>query len=299
MFRHNRMAYWGFVGLAVAVAACWFFNVAYYREAQLEKPVFLDHYIEAEIDGGGLFSLHVLENREADNRIERIRIPGFEEAGVTRGWSETYRYQELTSFEIFLDQETASEINFENRQNAEEPIVIKQVEVMYTDRSVLTENIGEIRLYPRVSYAARPLTAQDNVTEAQSGQSTLVAQENLTVTGIDYNNASRLGNRLGLYWGQGSEVGDWDFEQPEDDRIIGKPINEVKFPIKLKVGEEATLRYLFRDATVHDWTKVYRLLPQIRVATEKETVEARPMAIRYMPYPTEDEVRKFVEERRR
>ncbi|WP_037285346.1 hypothetical protein [Saccharibacillus sacchari] len=298
MFRHYRTAYWGFIGLAVAVAACWLFNVAYYRESQLEKPIFLDHYIEAESGSGAIFYLYVLENRGAGNRVERIRIPGLEEARVSLSWRDTYRYQELARFEVFLDQEAASEIYFENWENAEEPIVIEQVEAMYTDGSVLNENIGEIRLYPRLYSTDKPLSAQYAAMQSQSGQSTVMAQEDLKIAGVDYDDASRLGNRLELYWGQGSEVGEWDFERPEDERIIGKPINEVEFPIGLKLGEDATVRYRFQDATAHDWTKVYRLLPRFQVETKQETVEARPMVVQYDPYPSEDEVRQFVEERR-
>lgn len=292
------MAYWGFVGLAVAVAACWFFNVAYYREAQLEHPVFLDHYIEAESGSGVVFYLYVLENRSETNRIERIRIPELEDAQVSRSWNDSYRYQDLAHFEVFLDQEMASELYFENWEHAETPIMIGQVEVMYTDGSVSTENIGEIRLYPRLYNTDKPLSAQDKIMEAQRGQSTVVAQENLKITGVDYNEASRLGNRLELYWGQGSEVGEWDFERPEEDRIIGKPIHEVQFPMELKLGEDVTVRYRFRDVTAQDWSKVYQLLPRFRVETKKEIIQARPITIQYSPAPTEDEVRQFVEERR-
>lgn len=298
MFRHYRTAYWGFISLAVAIAACWVFNVAYYREAQLEKPIFLDHYIEAESGSGAIFYLYVLENRGAENRVERIQIPELAEAQVSLAWRDTYRYQELMQFEVFMNQEQASEIYFEHWENAEEPIVIKQVDVIYTDRSVSTENIGEIRLYPRLNSTDKPLSAQHIAVEEQNGQSTVIANEDLKIAGVDYNDAARLGNRLELYWGQGSEVGERDFEQPEEERIIGTPINEVKFPIELKAGEEATVRYRFRDSTAHDWTKVYRLLPQFSVETPSETIQARPMTIQYMPYPSEDEVRKFVEERR-
>lgn len=91
MYRHYRRSYWGFIGLAVAVAACWLFNIAYYRGAQLERPVFLKHYIEAEAQSGAVFYLYVLENNAEANRVERIRIPELESASVHPAWRDTYR----------------------------------------------------------------------------------------------------------------------------------------------------------------------------------------------------------------
>ncbi|WP_172195630.1 hypothetical protein [Saccharibacillus qingshengii] len=295
MLRNHRTFYWIFAGLAVAAAACWIFNLAYYREGQLEKPVFLTHYIETENDEGTLFDLYVLENLEEEQQIAQIRIPGLERAQIAVSSRSSYRNQELVKYTVQLAGESADDVRFTAR-SSDWPLVFKQIEVDYADGTRSTENIGEIHLYPRPSAEPVLTVPQSMSSNGQEGQSTLQAEEDLRITGVDTGFEVGLGSRLELYWGD--EVGEWDFDQPLEEWGRGSLLGEAKFPMELKKGGTTKLGYRFLDQADDDWATVYRLMPRIRTESSDGTSRILSVFVDYAPYPDEQQIRRFIKERR-
>lgn len=306
MLRNRTTFYWIFAGLAVALTACWAFNLAYYREGQLEKPVFLTHYIEAENREGAIIHLYALQNRQEDDpgSIVEVSLPGLEQAEVSVSWRGTYRNQELVQYAVRLERESASDIRFGAWEEDDKPIKFDTVEVRHLDGSRSTEPIGELYVYPYTEATEALSVPETRESGERSGQSTIRAETDLRVTGVDRGARAAGGGQLQLYWSTGSAA-----SQPaasEGESTNGVPLEQAKFPAVLRTGEQAVLSYALLERGDEDWATVYAIMPRVEIEVAAQagtrngpgTSGSLPLFAETMPQPDERQVRQFVLARR-
>ncbi|CAM3585484.1 MULTISPECIES: hypothetical protein [Saccharibacillus] len=326
MLRNRTTFYWIFAGLAVALTACWVFNLAYYRAGQLEKPVFLTHHIEAENREGAILHLYALQNRQEDDpgRIVEVSLPGLEQAEVSVSWSDTYRNQELVQYAVRLERESAGDIRFGAWAEDDKPIKFDTVEVRHLDGSRSTEPIGELYVYPYTEATEALSVPETRGSGERSGQTTIRAETDLRVTGVDRAAQAAGDGQLQLYWSTGSAA-----RQPaasEGASANGVPLEQAKFPAVLRTGEQAVLSYARLERGDEDWATVYSIMPRVEIEMEAQagtrigpgtsesagtesatetasgvgpgTSGSLPLFTEIMPRPDERQVRQFVLARR-
>ncbi|GGO00629.1 hypothetical protein [Saccharibacillus kuerlensis] len=300
MYRNRKAFYMIFAGLAAAIVVGWIFNTVYYRSHQLAKPVFLEHYVEVEASEGSIMHLYALENRSGSSPIAEVRLHGLETAHSVAIRRVDYGAQQLTAFQVSFNQKAVSEAAEKMKGNDADVLILNKVDLLYSDGTIEQANIGEIRLYaPEHEIAALSVPGGGGSSD-NTGYEVLLAERDLQITDVDVFYAEQAGDRLEFYWGnKGQSKGkneERTAEPDEDRQSIGIPLDEVKFPVQVKAGSTAVLRYRFRDRDPSDWTTVYHILPEIGFQTGKGSFRMRSNPIDDTPHPSREQVRRFVME---
>ncbi|NGZ78018.1 hypothetical protein [Saccharibacillus alkalitolerans] len=284
----DKKVYAILTAILLAVAASWGLNGVYFNRGQLEKPVFLQHRIEAENGAGSSFILYRLQNRTDERRVEAIELPGIEVRGTTRIRHIEYRQQTLDGYmlEIADTESPAAKVS------DEQPIVVRKADVRYDDGSRETADIGEVRFYPPSAAPSDLLYAiGGGSSNRNTGHATLEAGAPVKILSLQSPYLEEAAGKLSLFWADsGTAYEPFDMEQPAGDN----PLANLTLPKQVGKKHKTSLGYRFVDRDSRDWSTVYRLLPVMTVQSGERTLDLRPASIEDNPSPSESQIRQFV-----
>lgn len=199
------------------MTASWVGNVWYYHSMQLEKPVFLKHYMILNGNQSDWIELTYLENKKEGRKVTGIRL---EELPMLRFQIDphpnSYRHQVLRKAYGEWRTEEAGQME-------KVPVTIKEATVYYSEGQPEKVPIGEIN----VVWEKRESLVETSSSRGSSdgtGQYSAIVKQPLTMVQIDYNFSDRLSSMFELSMADGDE-----------------PIPQL--PIRLAAGDPLTFNY--------------------------------------------------------
>ncbi len=296
---------------AAMVFASWIGNAIVYRHNQLPEAGFLQHYIEAT-DGGGSFELLYVANRSDPRRIVGVTIDGLPwvRFQVSSGGNEM-RYQRVQEVMAIIDLQQG-----QTDEAKEEPLIIREVMVYYSDGTSERKNVGEIRLYREAAHAhaetedggksdaaasadgnedrnaeagtiadsdalERPFSFQSGGSSSDgNGFGSIMIDRPVTLTNIDSAWLPVLGDAFEWQVSGGSE--------------------QLELPTELDAHLSLSLKYQFRlDGHPAHGMDVFQLMMRMSFQERNEQMWDYSVFASYKPQMTEAQVRAYVQGKRR
>jgi hypothetical protein len=202
--------------VVLLIATSWVGNVWYYQSMQLEKPIFLKHYIIVNGNESDWIELTYLENKMKGKKVKGIQL---EELPMLRFQIDphpnSYRHQVLGKAYGEWRTEIAGQME-------KVPITIKEATVYYSEGQPEKVPIGEIN----VLWDQRESVLQMSSSRGSSdgtGQHSVTVKQPLTLEQVDYSFSDRLSSK---------------FELTMEGRDITPQL-----PIRLAAGDPLTFNY--------------------------------------------------------
>jgi hypothetical protein len=202
--------------VVLLIATSWVGNVWYYQSMQLEKPIFLKHYIIVNGNESDWIELTYLENKMKGKKVKGIQL---EELPMLRFQIDphpnSYRHQVFGKAYGEWRTEIAGQME-------KVPITIKEATVYYSEGQPEKVPIGEIN----VLWDQRESVLQMSSSRGSSdgtGQHSVTVKQPLTLEQVDYSFSDRLSSK---------------FELTMEGRDITPQL-----PIRLAAGDPLTFNY--------------------------------------------------------
>lgn len=268
------------VWLAVAalVLASWIGNALYFRGSQLPEAKFLRHYIEAT-DGGASFFLYYLANRQDDRKIANVSIEGLPWVQFSPPSVHTQlRHQTIYTVTAIVRPPETRPVK------EPEPLIFHSVRVSYSDGTITEEPIGEIRMYREAALPTdrqRPFDYRSTSGSSDgSGSSTIAVTSPVTLTDVSSAWLPMLGSAF-----------QWEIKSDS---------KRLDLPADIPGDQAVTLAYKFRlPKDDSQWMDVYQTILKMSLRER----DGREWTVRayanYMPYPSERQMRAYVQQMRR
>lgn len=257
------------------LAVLWAGNLFYYRQHQLLKPLFMQHYYDLR---GDKISLHLfyLTNRNQKAEVIALEIPGYFPVSATPYEFADYKYYKLMRTTALLDRKDLKSILKTDR------LKLTDLQVTYSDGKKQKVNIGEVNIrlddQPGPEYLPQSSGGSSdgaNFAEFKIGQP-------VKITGVDYMFADRLADALQLY-------------------INDKPVQKSLFPLEINANQPITVKNSFAFDPQKD-TRIYNMYHfEMLLKLEKAdgSKSAGSVLIYNNPYFNSDaELQNFIKERR-
>lgn len=203
--------------VVLLIAASWVGNVWYYQSMQLEKPIFLKHYMIVNGNQSDMIELTYLENKMKGRKVTGIRL---EELPMLRFQIDphpnSYRHQVLGKAYGEWRTEEAGQME-------KVPVTIKEATVYYNEGQPEKVPIGEIN----VLWEQRESLLETSSSRGSSdgtGQYSVTVKQSLTLEQVDYSFSDRISSM---------------FELTMEGR--DEPIPQL--PIRLTAGDPLTFNY--------------------------------------------------------
>lgn len=203
--------------VVLLIASSWVGNVWYYQSMQLEKPIFLKHYIIVNGNQSDWIELTYLENKKEGRKVTGIRL---EELPMLRFQIDphpnSYRHQVLGKAYGEWRTEEAGQME-------KVPVTIKEATVYYSEGQPEKVPIGEIN----VLWEQRESLLETSSSRGSSdgtGQYSVTVKQPLTLEQVEYSFSDRLSSM---------------FELTMEGR--DEPIPQL--PIRLTAGDPLTFNY--------------------------------------------------------
>lgn len=291
----------------VMVAASWIGNVWYFKAQQLEKPLFLEHYVEVVQESDDTIELYYLQNLHEDKQISTVHIPEYPEIRMESHTSNYKRFTHQQLGRIILSVPMNG--THSTPDNVSGPSMIRTVSVMYDDGSSEEVDIGEIRLISGGSVQAQlhsPFKATSSGGGIGVGYDTgykgfrivrptqLQQVESFYLSLVDhgqlelYLDYAKREKKSGMVH-SALKSGDVD--------MLGTPIQELVFPVQMKRSEYFRISYRY-PYDKEGSNRVYRLRVRLGMVDQKGAHWTETMFINLEPYLTEERIRNLVRDRR-
>ncbi|WP_028610068.1 hypothetical protein [Paenibacillus harenae] len=199
------------------MTASWVGNVWYYQSMQLEKPVFLKHYMILNGNQSDWIELTYLENKKEGRKVTGIQL---EELPMLRFQIDphpnSYRHQVLGKAYGEWRTEEAG-------QMVKAPVKIKEATVYYNEGQPEKVPIGEINVVWEKREGLMETSSSRGSSDG-TGQYSVTVKQPLTLEQVDYNFSDRLSTMFELSMAERDE-----------------PISQL--PIRLAAGDPLTFNY--------------------------------------------------------
>ena len=261
----KRIVLW--TAALLLIAGSWGGNVWYYNSMQLSEPMFLPHYIAADVRSGSI-DLMYLENRSDAGEVTAIRIdelPGlrFEHYEYTR-----YSHQVAMKAMANWNPDTLGV------DAAQLPITVTEATIYYRNKEPRKVPIGEIRIFEGENSGVFEGVSAGGSSDG-TGSYSVRLKEPITLEKVDYTFSERLADAFRL------ELND-------------RPASE-SYPIELAAGDTLAFDYewLGRGDRQADFEGYQiKLLLYMRTADGRSVVETLPIS--YNVYLSEKQVTRLV-----
>ncbi|WP_033543994.1 hypothetical protein [Planococcus sp. CAU13] len=239
-----------FFSVLFVIITGWFAVGAYASSQHLEKPVFLDHYIDDYAQEALTLQFYYITNKGDRNTINYIMlgyIPGYVNSGYIdeffdpfmeeAQYIQRYGLHDLRSVTITLD---AQEIN-----KSKENMTFDEITVYFSDGSSMVADIGEIVLHP-IKSTDNPLLSQElSASSPNSYESVVRAEEKLTITSLQPHMPADDLNSLTIHLlGEDEIVNEYNLSDMMDEKIRhekGSHYMDLNYPIELDEEEAFVL----------------------------------------------------------
>ncbi|KAB8125841.1 hypothetical protein F9U64_21545 [Gracilibacillus oryzae] len=178
----------------VLIILSWAGNYLYYQSKQLDAPIFLTHYYEADNHENLQFTFFYLTNKSNPVDVQYAEVAGMELYPVSSQgftvwhgdmpqvqYEQAYRHHYLRSVTLKFP---AMEMAFIDEQN--EALSFSSMDVYFSDQTSLTADIGEVMIQPlQQGRDILHSTASGGSTNGRSFTS-MTAEQALTITDISF-----------------------------------------------------------------------------------------------------------------
>ncbi|TYP74562.1 hypothetical protein [Paenibacillus methanolicus] len=191
---------WLWPALTLLIATSWVGNLWYYEAMQLEKPVFLKHYMILYPNLNDGFELTYAENKSKGKKVTGIRIEELPELLFRIDpHPDTYTHQVLGKAYGEWRTEAAAQVE-------RAPITVKEATVYYNDGPPEKVPIGEIRVVWDRQQSVLVMSSTSGSTNG-NGQYSVNVTQPITLEQVDYSFSDRLGKMFELTMEGGGEPG--------------------------------------------------------------------------------------------
>ncbi|CAM4188290.1 hypothetical protein PATA110616_00015 [Paenibacillus tarimensis] len=171
------------------VTASWAGNIWYYYSMQLDKPVFLKHYITLNGNQDDWIELSFLENRRIGKKVTGIELEKLPQLRFEiHPPNNDFKYQVMRKAYGFWNGE-------ENPPMEKEPLIITEATVYYSEGPPEKVPIGEIHVMWERSEGLLESISSGGSSEG-TGQYTVIAEEAITLEQVDYSFSDRLNSKF-------------------------------------------------------------------------------------------------------
>jgi len=171
--------------VVLLIAASWIGNVWYYQSMQLEKPIFLKHYMIINGNQSDRIELAYLENKKKGRKVTGIQL---EELPMLRFQIDphpnSYRHQVLGKAYGEWRTEEAGQME-------KVPVTIKEATVYYSEGQPEKVPIGEINVVWDQKESLLEMSSSRGSTDG-TGQYSVTVKQPLTLEQVDYSFSDRL-----------------------------------------------------------------------------------------------------------
>lgn len=198
------------------LAGSWIGNIAYYYSMQLEKPLFLKHYMRIDADRGEGIQFTFLENKREGRTVTGVQIdelPGLR-----------FQISERNNHTHQLIKRAYGEwLSDEREQEQKEPLIVREITVFYNTGQSEKVSIGEINV---VRGNGRGLLNMISTRGSSNGtgEYSVIIQQSAKLVHVDYAYKERISPWFTL-------------------ELAGEPVQSLEYPLELLEGEQLAFSY--------------------------------------------------------
>ncbi|PZD97137.1 hypothetical protein DNH61_04420 [Paenibacillus sambharensis] len=184
-FRAGRGKKYILPTILLLITASWIGNIWYYESMQLDKPVFLKHYMILNGNQSDWIELTFLENKRDGKKVTGIKLEKLPQVRFEiNPPNRNYRYQVIRKAYGSWNGE-------ENPPMVREPLIITEATVYYSEGPPEKVPIGEIHIMWERSEGLLESVSSGGSSDG-TGQYTVNVKEDLTLEQVDYSFSDRL-----------------------------------------------------------------------------------------------------------
>jgi hypothetical protein len=201
----------------------WTGNIAYYKMHDLKEPLFTKHFYDIK-HGMNSFRLYYLQNINDNSQVINIRFPELGDTFVNFEDSKTNngrRYYKLKQLYI-----TLRSMDPNNLSDAYKDKILTKAEIQFNNGKMLEIDIGKIYLYSSADERPVLKTYSSSGSSDNTGSTTFGIDGNLKVKGVYCKFPELLETAMSI-------------------SINGHSLNQIKFPLELKQGNNLTLSHSY------------------------------------------------------
>lgn len=254
------------------ITASWAGNLWYYQSMQLEKPVFLKHYMVFNGNDSNWIELTYLENRKDGKKVTGVRL---EELPMLR-------FQINPNPDAYYQHQVLGKANAEWRKEdfgevEQVPLSIKEATVYYSEGPPEKVTIGEIKVVWEKRDGLLQMSSSGGSSDG-TGHYSVTVNQSLVLEEIEYSFGDRLSPIFEL-----SAAGGYGDE----------PIPQL--PIRLKAGDPLKFSYKWNiPEEMPAASDVYRVYISLTFKTEDGRTVRDRVTVNFNLYLSEEQIKWLV-----
>lgn len=277
------------------IGISWAVNFGYAESKKLDRPIFVDHYIDVWWEESPYFSFYYLANKEDRSTIQWVELGDWQ--GVPETYDMDHEIEEVEQYGRYSLRRVTLQMN--GLPEITEAQKFRNLTVYFTEGASVQAEIGQITVQPPYD-GAQPFTEQFHQS-ADYEKSLLIPTEDLTVESVRTSVDDLLQNQffIKLYVREHSLTkrplpkGMDAYEEKSWQNVPGIDVRTVQFPFDMQKDEHLTIS-----------SKTNLKLPsvfQMDIEVSGKTAVNEPFATRasYISYPqfTGKEIKQLIDKR--
>ncbi|PIC82495.1 hypothetical protein CSV71_15080 [Sporosarcina sp. P21c] len=283
-----------FWAIMLTVVLIWVANYIYAEKHKLERPVFLNHYLDLNLKNEQYIPFYFITNKDDTSFIQFVELGNIR--GIPDRFGENEGVEVVEQFGRYSLKRVNIQFDPEAFVTSGETVKFDNMVVHFSGNEVATYSIGQI-VFQYQKEQWDPLSFKSG-SVGEYSETRLNAKEALTIESVDtvFDDALQDQFLIKLHSANGVETEQLRpvLESDEWNHAKGIDLREMNFPLQLAAGAWLNVKS-YADPALH---AVLDVKIDLNGTTEAgESFVTRVGHLHYYPYMTKESIRQVIEDR--
>ena len=283
-----------FWAILVVIMLIWVGNYLYAEKYKLKHPIFLDHYLDLNLNHEQYIPFYFITNKGDTSFIQTVEL------GNIRGMPDQFignnGVEEMEQFGRYSLKRVNIQFHPETFVTPEETVKFNEMTVYFSDNHTTDYSIGQIAFSPEKE-ELNPLTFKSG-SAGEYTETRLNATESLSIESVSTLLDDALQGRfhIKLQSATSTETAQPEpvIENDEWNKAKGTELRKMKFPLRLNKSDWLTVKS-YADPSLHAIMDVKINL--YGTAESGESFTGQVGHLQYEPYLTTESIRQIIDDR--